>query len=413
MKKWLVTILSLMFAVCLCLGLSACVFTDEYGNVVGPGYSGGSSSSGGSGSSGGSSGGSSAPKEDNDGTFIYSGASIKAANTSISGDIVIPASHNGAPIDTIPASAFKGCNGITSITVPESITSIGEGAFNGCSLLRSITLPFVGSQKGNTGKSACFGYIFGTNSYQGGTEVSQHYGSGVVASFYIPSTLRTVIITNETTIGQCAFANCSMLTEINLNDGILQVGASSFSKCSKIEKINLPSITIIPTSLFYGCISLSSFTINDSVDTIGESAFMDCSALSSVNSDTVGEFVIPSNVTSIGEGAFSGCSMIRSITLPFVGSGKGNTGRAACFGYIFGDDQYQGGTKVSQHYGSGVVASFYIPSILRSVAITNETTIGKCAFENCSMIETLKINSGAQGNVGTDAFKGTATPTWF
>ncbi len=394
MKKWLTAILMIAFTVCLCLGLSAC---ENFGSSN-DGPSGGSSNT---------------PKEDNDGTFIYSGASIKAANTSISGDIVIPASHNGAPIDTIPEAAFKGCNGITSITVPESVTSIGEGAFNGCSLLRSITLPFVGRQKGNTGKSACFGYIFGTNSYQGGTKVNQHYDSGVVASFYIPSTLRTVTITNETTIGKSAFENCSMLTKIDLNDGVLQVGSGSFSGCSKIEEINLPSITIIPSSLFSGCVSLSNFTINDSVDTIESSAFYGCTALASINSKVVGEFIIPDSVTSIGEGAFNGCALLRSITLPFVGSGKGNTGRAACFGHIFGTSSYQGGTQVNQHYGSGVVASFCIPSTLRTVTITNETMIGQGAFQNCSMIQTLKINSAAQGNIGTYAFNETVTPTWF
>ena len=210
MKKWLAAILMVAFTVCLCLGLSAC------GNF-------GSSNDGPSGGS------SITPKEDNDGTFIYSGASIKAVNTSISGDIVIPASHNGSPIDTIPEAAFKGCNGITSITVPESVTSIGEGAFNGCSLLRSITLPFVGRQKGNTGKAACFGYIFGTNSYQGSTIVSQHYGSGVVVSFYIPSILRSVTITKETTIGKCAFENCSMIQTLKINSAAQgNVGTDAF-----------------------------------------------------------------------------------------------------------------------------------------------------------------------------------------
>ncbi len=396
MKKWFVTILSLAFAVCLCLGLSACVFTDGYGNAGG---------------SDPSVGGSSKPKEDNDGTFIYSGASIKAANTSISGDIVIPASHNGVPIDTIPASAFKGCNGITSITVPDSVTSIGEGAFNGCSLLRSITLPFVGSQKGNTGKAACFGYIFGTNSYQGGTEISQSYPDWT-ENFYLPATLRKITITNETVIGAGAFQNCFMLDNLDLDDGILQVGAKAFAGCSKIEEISLPNITIIPANLFHGCISLSKFTINDSVDTIGSNAFKGCAALSSINSDTVGEFIIPDNVTTIEESAFNGCSFLQKITLPFIGSRKGNTGRAACFGYIFGTESYQNGIKITQAYPDWA-ENFYLPATLRSVTITKETLIGAGAFQNCSMLDEIRINSAAQGNVGTDAFKGTATPTWF
>ena len=410
-------ILSLAFAICCCLGLAAC-------GLFGLGTSGGSSGSGGSssGSGSGSSGGSSQPQEDSDGTFIYSGASIKAASTSISGDVTIPSTHNGVSIDTIPADAFKGCNAITSIIVPESVTTIGAGAFNGCSSLRSVTLPFVGSQKGNSNTtSACFGYIFGTSSYQGGTNVLQYFREGYGTSdsdyYYIPSTLRLVTITNETIINRGAFQNCSMLTKIELNDKIIQVGVSSFSGCSKIEEINLPSISIIPSSLFNGCIGLSKFIINASVNTIGAEAFKGCSALSQINSETAGTFVIPNAVTSIGEAAFNGCSSLRSITLPFVGSQKGNSNTtSACFGYIFGTSSYQGGTRVLQYFreGYGINDSdyYYIPSTLRLVTITNETVVGHGAFQNCSMLQSITINKAAQNNVGTKAFENTATPTW-
>ena len=222
MKKWFKILVSVLFTVCLCLALAACGDFFSYG-----GSNGGNNNSGSS-----SSGNNSQPKEESDGTFIYSGASIKAASTSISGDVVIPTSHNGTTIDTIPKDAFKSCNGITSVVVPESITSIGSGAFNGCSSIRSITLPFVGSQKGNSSeKSACFGYIFGTSSYQGGTRISQHYSSSVSSYeyYYIPSTLRSVTITNETVLGYGAFQNCSMLQSITINSGASSnVGTKAF-----------------------------------------------------------------------------------------------------------------------------------------------------------------------------------------
>ncbi len=425
MKKRFIMILSLAFAICLCFALTAC------GGLFGIGSSGsssgnnnssssGSSSSSGNNSGSSSSGNNSQPKEDNDGTFIYSGASIKAASTSISGEITIPAERNGTPIDTIPADAFKGCNAITSITVPESVTTIGAGAFNGCSSLRSITLPFVGGQKGNGGTSeACFGYVFGTVSYQSGTIVQQTYdatATKLTKSFCIPSTLRNVTITKESILNRGAFQNCSMLTKIELNDGIIQVGASSFKNCSKIEEINLPSISIIPDSLFSGCISLKKFTINENVDTIGSYAFEGCSALSSINSEKAGEFIIPNSVTSIGESIFNGCPMIKSITLPFVGSEKGNSDTSeACFGYIFGTASYQGGTIVQQTYdavATKLTKSFCIPSILRTVTITNESVINRGAFQNCSMLQTITINKGAQSSVGEKAFENTAKPTW-
>ena len=146
--------------------------------------------------------------------------------------------------------------------------------------------------------------------------------------------------------------------------------------------------------------------------TLPEATREGCAALSSINSDTVGEFIIPDNVTTIEESAFNGCSFLQKITLPFIGSRKGNTGRAACFGYIFGTESYQNGIKITQAYPDWA-ENFYLPATLRSVTITKETLIGAGAFQNCSMLDEIRINSAAQNNVGARAFSNTATPTWF
>jgi hypothetical protein len=161
---------------------------------------------------------------------------------------------------------------------------------------------------------------------------------------------------------------------------------------------------------------LSKFVINDSVETIGANAFAGCGALSSVNSETAGEFIVPDSVTSIGSGVFNGCYLLKSITLPFVGSKKGNSGsNDANFGYIFGTNSYQGGTKVEQYYGGGTSNWnwFYIPSALRTVKITNETVLNYGAFQNCSMLTSIAINAGAKNNVGEKAFANTVNPTWI
>ncbi len=365
-------------------------------------------------------GGSGGNKEYSDATFTYTGSSVRALNTSISGEIVIPQSYNGVTIDTIPAGAFKNCSGITSIIIPNTVTSIGKGAFSGCSSLRSITVPFVGAQKGNSGEAALFGYIFGTESYNGGKSTEQYYGtgSGIINTqydyFYIPSTLRTVTVTNESSLGYGAFYNCSMLTEINLNDQISQVGQACFYNCAKIEKISLPNIIVISKYMLSYCISLKSFTIGEKVDTIAPYAFNACSSLSSINSDVEGCYVIPDEIISIGEGAFWGCRAMKDITLPFVGAQKGNTGEAALFGYVFGAGSYEGGTSIKQHYNSGYwdYETFYIPSALRSVTITGETILGYGAFYNCSMLTSFKINKISQSDIGTSAFYNCVEPTW-
>ena len=222
-KKFLLALLSLVLVLVCAFGLSACgLFGDSSNN-------GGSSDISGCGQS--SSDDIKLQIVDTDGNFIYYGASVKAANTSISGDVVIPSEHNGTTIDTIPANAFKNCNGITSIVIPDSVTSIGAGAFGGCSMLNSITLPFVGSKKGNSGtRESNFGYIFGEDSYQGGIKISQQYTGYNNSWFYIPSALRTVKITNETVLNYGAFQNCSMLTSITINAGAKNnVGEKAFA----------------------------------------------------------------------------------------------------------------------------------------------------------------------------------------
>ena len=77
-------------------------------------------------------------------------------------------------VTSIGNSAFYNCRGLTSVTIPDGVTSIGSSAFSGCSGLESITIPFVGAEAGKTSSDTYqypFGYIFGTTSYTGGTAV--------------------------------------------------------------------------------------------------------------------------------------------------------------------------------------------------------------------------------------------------
>ena len=284
-------------------------------------------------------------------------------------DVVIPEIYKGKKVTSIGDYAFNGCNGLTSIVIPDSVTSIGKSAFNGCNGLTSITLPFIGDKKENSIYSN-FGYFFGS---------TDNYSN----SMYIPKTLKEVIITKATSIGDYAFEACSGLTSIEIPNSVTSIGDSAFRGCSGLTSIIiLDSVTSIGDSAFEACSGLTSIEIPNSVTSIGDSAFRGCSGLTSI--------IILDSVTSIGYSAFIGCSGLTTITLPFVGD-KLENAKHSNFGYFFcPTDDYN---------------SSYIPENLKEVIITKATSIGDSAFKGCSGLTNIIIPDSVT-SIGKSAFSG-------
>lgn len=179
------------------------------------------------------------------------------------------------------------------ITIPNTVTSIGEGAFTDCSSLTSADIS------------------------EGVTTIGEDafYGCKNLTSVTIPNTV--------TTIEKTAFSYCSSLTNVVISEGVTTIGDGAFNECSGLTNVTIPNtVTTIGNSAFSGCRGLTSITISEGVTTIEESAFRGCSNLTSV--------AIPEGVTTIGKKAFYNCNKLTSVTIPDSVTNIGDDAFAFC-----------------------------------------------------------------------------------
>ena len=291
-------------------------------------------------------------------------------NYQFSGNLLIPSKIKGKPVTIIGNSAFSDCTGLTSVTIPNSVTSLDYRAFYNCTGLTSITIP---NSVRSIGSYAFYGCT-GLTSVAGSTT-----NASTVAKQAKPTSF-TVNITSGTSIGQEAFSGCTGLTSITIPSSVTNIGSSAFKDC----------------------VNLTNITIPESVTSIDRSAFNKCTGLMSIT--------IPNSVTSIGKGAFEGCGGLTSITLPFVGAKAGVTSNDTYqypFGYIFGSSEYNGSYSAIQYYygsstSSTTYTTYYIPSSLKSVTVTGGNILYG-AFYDCSSLTNITIPDSVT-SIGGRAF---------
>ncbi|MGM9551004.1 MAG: leucine-rich repeat protein, partial [Clostridia bacterium] len=279
-----------------------------------------------------------------------------------------------------------GCSSLASITIPDSVTSIGDSAFYGCSSLASITIPDSVTSIGNLTLAHCSS-LSSITIPDSVTSIESH-------AFYRCSSLESITIPDSVTrIGSYAFSGCSSLASITIPDGVTGIWEGAFDDCSSLSSITIPdSVTSIGDSAFLSCSSLASITIPDSVTRIGCYAFAICSSLESIT--------IPDSVTSIGDCAFNGCSSLESITVS-----EENLNYASFEGVLFNKDKtklirYPAGITQTEYEIPDSVTSieshaFYRCSSLESITIPDSvTSIGGSAFSSCSSLASITIPDG-------------------
>ena len=207
----------------------------------------------------------------------------------------------GNSVESIGANAFWLCKGTSELTLPKSVESMGDNPFGGWVYLNSIKV-----EQGNTrydSRNNCNAIIDSkTNSLVTGcqnTTIPNSVTSIGQYAFTICENLTSLTIPNSvTSIGQYAFSNCKNLASLTIPNSVKSIGDNAFYYCTSLKSITLlNSLTSIGNYLFYYCRSLNSLTIPNSVTSIGEMAFKMCYALTSLT--------IPSSVKSIGDWAFS------------------------------------------------------------------------------------------------------------
>ena len=182
-------------------------------------------------------------------------------------------------LNIIENSAFYLCESLKSIEIPNNVTSIGQSAFTGCSSITSVNIPNNVTSIGDDAFRGCSG-------------------------------LTSVVIPNSvTSIGDGAFQNCSGLTSVTIPNSVAYINTGTFSGCTKLTSVTIPnSVTGIGNGGFAGCTALTSITLSNSLEIISGSTFSGCIGLTSIT--------IPNSIKGIGDSAFEGCIGLKTITFP-------------------------------------------------------------------------------------------------
>lgn len=277
-------------------------------------------------------------------------------------DITIPSSYSGVAVVGVSNNALQNNAGISSLTIPNTVTSIGSYAFANMNNLKSVT--FVsGNSTVSLGKNA----------------------------FYQCSALQSIVFpTKITSIPASCFEGCRSLTAVNIPSTVTSIQSQAFLGCSSLSGITIPAgVTSIGTKAFYNCQSVTSYSVNSgngNYKAVGGclmsydgSQFIQYPIGSSAVS-----YTLPSGVKSISVGAF-GFSELQSVSL--------SSGLTDIGGNAFSYCTSLSSISIPNTVTTIGVSAFLHCSALKSVTIPASVTDFESAFTSCGL-ESVTLASG-------------------
>ena len=343
-------------------------------------------------------------------------------------------------VTSIGHAAFWQCSGLTDIIIPSSVTEIGDDAFSKCTNLTNVTLPdgltfigegvfFISSHLTMTIPETVTS--IGSQAFRNNADLSIAMSGNLLdnALFSDCENLRITLSNGSTFIKESALINCSGLIEIHIPNSVSSIGAHAFYGCTNLKNIIIPNkVTSIEERTFFISKGLVSVVIPNSVKSIEYEAFNGCSALKSIvlpegmtlikkwtfaDCSSLVDVTLPSTMTTLEYGAFENCTSLRSVTIP----NSVNTVDAPFYGcsslsdikvpdYLYETSIFSGTgiTDITVPEGTTVVGSFADCTKLASITFP-EGIKALTDFSGCSSLRAIDIPDGVSV-IGSALFRG-------